>query len=80
MSRPIKKGDVVDIFYSGDGDDLIGMTVLSTPQDTGDMWYVTDGECHYAINPCSHSLVLIRHRFAFDPAPASDGDAADTGE
>ena len=36
--RPIKEGDVIDLFWS-DGEAAIGQTVISMPADVGDLLY-----------------------------------------
>ena len=59
MARPIRKGDTVTVTWVHDmpWKDVI---VLSTPADTGDLWYVQFAGEIIGINPCSSELCYIR--------------------
>ena len=64
MSRAIQDGDIVDVHYAEgtklDPDfTLYGVKVLSTPQDTGDLWYVESDKRIFAINPMASLFICI---------------------
>ena len=72
MPRTIKEGDIVLVFVTNDETELWAAVhcgrdrkyrkrrfeVMSTPADTGDMWYLRDtqDETELAINPASTNL------------------------
>jgi hypothetical protein len=59
MSRPIKEGDTVTLRYS-DGSAEFGFTVLHTPSDSGDLWYLKAAwGVIMGINPSSTKLHAI---------------------
>lgn len=50
--RPIKKGDIVDIYFNDRV--IIFATVISIPMAIGDLWYLNTGNSVIAVNPnCS---------------------------
>jgi len=60
MSRAIKGGDIVDVYFNDDSV-YLGATVITMPTDCGDFLYIrtTDGQT-LAINPNSARLNMIR--------------------
>jgi len=62
--RPIRFGDKVVVEWcfpeESTNFQLLNATVVRTPQDVGDMWYVDDGQQTHAINPSCAWLVEIR--------------------
>jgi hypothetical protein len=60
MTRPIREGDLVDVFYA-DGQEWTNLKVLHVPVNTGDMWYFYDTRSGRTIaqNPNSSNLDSI---------------------
>ena len=60
MMRPIKEGDIVDIFW-GTGERLREVKVLNIPSDVGDLWYFEEKDgTIWAQNPVSFNFDCIR--------------------
>ena len=64
--RAIKTGDFVLIEHATpqERSSIRSATVISTPSDTGDMWYVQSGDLTIAINPQCCWLVSITKGYA----------------
>ena len=58
MSRPIKEGDIVTVWWADEGN-LKNAIVLNTPSDVGDLWYFEAEDKIWAVNPISSNFDCI---------------------